>query len=144
MIEVELVPGSGDLEACCAIRRVVFIDEQEVPEDEEWDGLDEACTHFLARLDGRALGTARLRIDPGYGAKAERVAVMLAARGTGVGRAVMLALEDEARAQGWPRVTLAAQLQALPFYERLGYVVYGPEFDDAGIPHRMAVKELPA
>ncbi len=139
-----MLEGSADLQACCAIRRIVFIDEQAVPEDEEWDGLDTACTHFLARSAGAALGTARLRIDPKVGAKAERVAVLKEARGTGAGRAVMEALEAEALSRGFERVTLAAQMQALPFYERLGYVVYGPEFDDAGIPHRMAVKELGA
>ncbi len=135
------IAGPDDLEACFALRRVVFIDEQLVPEDEEWDGLDDACVHFLASHDGDAVGTARLRVVDGV-AKAERVAVLASARGLGAGRAVMDALHVEAARQGLARVILAAQMPALPFYERLGYVAWGDEFDDAGIPHRWMGRDL--
>ena len=132
---------ADDLPTCFALRRTVFIDEQQVPEDEEWDGRDADCVHFLALLDGVAVGTARLREVDGKG-KAERVAVLASARKAGAGRAVMEALHDEARRKGLPRVVLAAQLSALPFYERLGYAAWGGVFDDAGIPHRWMGLEL--
>lgn len=133
MIDVRIA-GPDDLDSCYHLRRVVFIDEQAVPEDEEWDGLDATCTHFLALHEGRPVGTARMRVVDGK-AKAERVAVLQDTRGLGAGRAVMEALHDEARRLGLPKVVLAAQVQAMPFYERLGYVAWGDEFDDAGIPH---------
>ena len=76
-------------------------------------------------------------------AKAERVAVLRDRRTSGVGRALMEALEAEAARLGHDSVKLGAQVSALGFYEKLGYTVYGPEFDDAGIPHRMMKKPLP-
>ncbi|NDZ98436.1 GNAT family N-acetyltransferase, partial [Streptomyces sp. SID10116] len=64
------------------------------------------------------------------------------ARGLGVGAALVRAIEDAARARGLTAVDLHAQTHALGFYERLGYEVYGPEFPDAGIPHRAMRKSL--
>ncbi|WP_328716331.1 GNAT family N-acetyltransferase [Halomonas elongata] len=115
------------------IRRVVFIEEQQVPEDEEWDGRDDKCRHFLA-LDaaGKALGTARLLPDGHIG----RVAVLEEARGRGVGLALMEAAIASARRRGDATVALSAQTHALAFYERLGFHAHGETFLDAGIPHR--------
>jgi predicted GNAT family N-acyltransferase len=129
------IASEMDREACFGVRRIVFIQEQQVPEEEEWDEHDATAVHFLATQGDRAVGTARLRVADGV-AKAERVAVLKDARGLGVGLAVMEALHAEARAQGLKRVVLGAQCQAIPFYERLGYVAWGGKFDDAGIPHR--------
>lgn len=140
MLEVR-VAKPGDMEACFEVRRIVFVDEQLVPDAEEWDGLDDRCVHFLAILDGTPVGTARLRVVDGV-AKAERVAVMKVTRGRGVGRAVMEALHDEAQRRGLNKVVLAAQLSAMPFYRRLNYVAWGDEFDDAGIPHRWMGRAL--
>lgn len=140
-MRVQIIPGDGDLAACRDIRRRVFIEEQNVTEEEEWDGLDEECVHFLA-VDSEPLGTARLRVTEDGQAKAERVAVLTSARRRGVGAAVMQALEAEASRRGHPSIALGAQLQAMPFYRDLGYEAYGPEFDDAGIPHRMMKKAL--
>ncbi|HSH57809.1 MAG TPA: GNAT family N-acetyltransferase [Halomonas sp.] len=114
------------------IRRIVFIDEQGVPRQEEWDGRDKECHHFLALLDGQPVGTARLLPDAHIG----RVAVLAEARGQGVGVALMRAAIEAARRQGQPAVELAAQTHALAFYTRLGFEAHGPEFLDAGIPHR--------
>ncbi|WP_108444774.1 GNAT family N-acetyltransferase [Halomonas denitrificans] len=114
------------------IRRVVFIEEQRVPIEEEWDGRDGVCRHFLALQDGRPVGTARLLPDAHIG----RVAVLAEARGLGVGVALMRAAIEAARRDGHPRVELAAQTHALAFYERLGFEAQGGEFLDAGIPHR--------
>ncbi|MFP4136882.1 MAG: GNAT family N-acetyltransferase [Halomonas sp.] len=114
------------------IRRVVFIEEQGVSREEEWDGRDGDCHHFLALLEGRPVGTARLLPDAHIG----RVAVLAEARGHGIGAALMRAAIEAARRHGHPAVALASQTQALPFYSRLGFEAHGPEFLDAGIPHR--------
>ena len=114
------------------IRRTVFIDEQNVPQEEEWDGLDSECQHFLAMLDGQPIGTARLLPDAHIG----RVAVLTEARGTGIGVLLMQAAIEAARHAGHAQVALSAQVHALAFYERLGFVAHGDEFIDAGIPHR--------
>ncbi|WP_447042472.1 GNAT family N-acetyltransferase [Vreelandella sp. H-I2] len=118
--------------AASEIRRKVFIDEQNVPQEEEWDGLDPECLHFLAMLDGQPVGTARLLPDAHIG----RVAVLANARGTGIGVLLMQAAIEAARHAGHSKVALSAQVQALAFYERLGFVAHGDEFLDAGIPHR--------
>ena len=127
---------------CQAIRREVFVEEQGVPVDEEMDAHDALCTHFLALRGGEAIGTARLRVTDDGGVKAERVAVRRPFRGAGVGRALMRALEDEARALGRRELVLNAQLPVVAFYERLGYRAEGPEFLGAGIPHRAMRKPL--
>ncbi|WP_136247739.1 GNAT family N-acetyltransferase [Halomonas borealis] len=125
-------------EAAGEIRRVVFIEEQEVPGDEEWDGRDPECLHFLALADGHALGTARLLPDGHIG----RVAVLAEARGLGIGLALMEAAIASARRQGLATTELAAQTHALAFYERLGFEAHGEIFMDAGIPHRHMVLPL--
>lgn len=118
--------------AASEIRRKVFIDEQNVPQEEEWDGLDPECQHFLAVLDGQPVGTARLLPDAHIG----RVAVLASARGTGIGVLLMQAAIEAARHAGHPQAALSAQVHALAFYEQLGFVAHGDEFLDAGIPHR--------
>jgi predicted GNAT family N-acyltransferase len=142
MVTVRIATGPDDRGHCLALRRVVFIDEQGVPEADEIDDLDDACTHFLAIDDaGRAVGTARLRFVDDV-AKVQRVAVLREGRNRGVGRALMDALEREASARGARVAKLAAQTSAIPFYERLAYEAYGDIFDDAGIPHRQMRKPL--
>ncbi|KOU69650.1 acetyltransferase [Streptomyces sp. MMG1533] len=136
----------ADREACFAVRKEVFVGEQGVPEDIEYDVYDADAVHVLAvREDGTPLGTGRLLHGAAAAAKTDgdpavgslgRLAVTKDARGLGVGAALVRAVEDAARARGLAAVDLHAQTHALGFYERLGYVAYGPEFPDAGIPHR--------
>ncbi|MEU4060893.1 GNAT family N-acetyltransferase [Streptomyces wedmorensis] len=142
----------ADREACFAVRREVFVEEQGVPRELEYDAYDATAVHVLAvRADGLPLGTGRLL----HGADAVgktggdasvgslgRLAVAKAARGLGVGAALVLAVEDVARGRGLTAVDLHAQTHALGFYERLGYTAYGPEFPDAGMPHRAMRKAL--
>ena len=140
--EVSRITAEADFEAALALRREVFIEEQDVPEALEIDGRDEEATHFLARADGDPVGTARLR-DYGEGvAKVERVAVREPRRGEGWGERIMSAVETYARDAGYDRVRLAAQVPVVGFYERLGYEVVSEEFMDAGIPHRSMEKPL--
>ncbi|MEG4642300.1 ElaA protein [Paracoccus pantotrophus] len=138
-----MIEKTTDLDTCRAIRRAVFIVEQNVPEAEEWDGRDGEAIHLLARDDsGRALGTARILVQGATG-KIGRVAVLQSARGTGVGAALIRAALEELRAMpGVTRAKLGAQTHAIGFYERLGFAAYGPEYDDAGIPHRDMALEL--
>lgn len=114
------------------IRRVVFIEEQSVPQEEEWDGRDEQCSHFIAYLEDQPVGTARLLPDGHIG----RVAVLDSARGAGIGYQLMEAAIQAAREAGHTHVALSAQLHALAFYQRLGFVAHGGTFMDAGIPHQ--------
>ncbi len=130
-----------EMDACLALRRVVFVEEQSVPPDLEVDGLDPVAIHLVALADGRVVGTARVRTVHGA-AKAERVAVPSDARGTGIGRALMRAVEEEARAGGLAAVLLNAQESAIPFYEKIGYVAEGDRFFEAGIPHRAMRRSL--
>ena len=130
---------SQDETALGAIRRRVFIEEQQVPEDLEWDGLDPDALHLLAETaDGRPIGTVRLLADGHIG----RMAVLKNARGNGVGRSLLDAILDAARAQGLTEVFLHAQVDAIPFYERAGFVAEGEVFMDAGIPHRSMRRAL--
>lgn len=121
------------------VRETVFIHEQAVPEELEWDGLDPQCAHVLAWNDqGDAIGTARMQANGTIG----RMAVLKDWRGRGAGRALLEALLDCAVRQELTRVTLSAQTHAIGFYERAGFHVVGELFIDAGIPHRKMVKEL--
>ncbi|MFB9513501.1 GNAT family N-acetyltransferase [Streptomyces purpureus] len=142
----------ADREACFAVRKDVFVVEQRVPQEIEYDRYDATAVHLLAiRADGLPLGTGRLLHgadaagktggESGVGSLG-RLAVSKAARGLGVGAALVRAIEEAARARGLTAVDLHAQTQALGFYERLGYAAYGPEFPDAGIPHRAMRRTL--
>lgn len=124
----------SDREALSALRLEVFVGEQGVPEALEWDDLDTDSIHVLARDDsGKAIGCGRL--TPKH--KIGRMAVNAMWRGQGVGVALLRELVARARALGWPDVALDAQVQALDFYAREGFVAEGDVFDDAGIPHQL-------
>lgn len=122
-----------------AVREPVFVVEQQVPIEEEWDDLDAQCRHVIARdAVNRPIGTGRLTPERKIG----RMAVLAEWRGKGVGDALMEALMDEARALGWPEISLNSQTHAMPFYARHGFEVVGDEFMEAGIPHRKMRKAL--
>jgi len=124
-----------DLSAPHALRRAVFIEEQGIAEAEEWDELDAEALHLVAWVGDAALGTARLFVKGDLG-RIGRVCVAKAARGTGLGAALINEGCARLAAAGCQRVHLGAQCHAIPFYERLGFHPFGPEYDDAGIPHR--------
>ena len=129
--ECVLAGWGADRAALEAIRRRVFIEEQRIPESEEWDGKDAVSTHVLARLNRDPVGTGRL--EPA--GKIGRIAVLAGVRGRGIGTRILLRLLEEARRQGIREPYLHAQVQAVPFYEKLGFSREGGEFDEAGIPH---------
>ncbi|MBE1295641.1 MAG: GNAT family N-acetyltransferase [Rhodobacteraceae bacterium] len=131
-----------DREICFRLRFEVFVDEQNVPVEEEIDALDDAATHLLATQNGQPIGTARIVFD-GETAKIGRVCVAKAGRGTGLGKALIeKAVEIAEDTPGVTRAKLGAQVQALGFYEKLGFAAFGPVYDDAGIDHRDMVLEL--
>lgn len=141
-----------DRAACFLVRKEVFVREQGVPEDLEYDALDAGAAHVLALAeDGTALGAGRLLHGeaaweatgrtPEAGSLG-RLAVRGAARGGGVGAALVTGIERVAAGLGLTAVDLHAQTHALGFYERLGYTAYGPHFLDAGIDHRAMRKPV--
>ena len=113
------------------IREAVFIAEQSVPPELEWDGDDEAAIHFLALENGYPIGTARLLTDGQIG----RVSVLRDWRGMNIGDAMMRAVIAEAERRGLIERRLTAQVHATKFYERLGFEVVSEEFLEAGLPH---------
>ncbi|MGN6389044.1 MAG: GNAT family N-acetyltransferase [Burkholderiaceae bacterium] len=116
------------------IRHAVFVEEQHVPVELEYDDMDAVSLHAVALDgDGRALGTGRLLPDGHIG----RMAVLSDARGRGIGGALLTALMEAARRRGDPEVVLHAQTHVLAFYRRYGFREEGAEFVEAGIPHRL-------
>ncbi|HMQ39971.1 MAG TPA: GNAT family N-acetyltransferase [Paracoccus sp. (in: a-proteobacteria)] len=135
------IEETEDLALCHALRRAVFIEEQGVSEAEEMDDLDPQAIHFLGWIDGRPVATARIFVE-GETGKIGRVCVLAEARGTGAGLALMRATIAALRERGAKTAKLSSQTHAMPFYEKLGFVAYGSEYPDAGIPHRDMVLEL--
>lgn len=141
MFSIHRVTWSNSEADIRLVRQTVFIDEQSVPQELEWDGEDEYCLHFVARSpSGDPLGTVRLMVDGKIG----RLAVLKDWRKKGVGRALLAAVMASALAEGDTRPYLDAQVSALGFYEKFGFVAFGPVFDDAGIPHRRMNLDLGA
>lgn len=125
----------GLLEEVFKIRRAVFCEEQGVPVEEELDDLDVSAWHFLAFVNGAPAGTARL-VQTAGAAKIGRMAVLARFRGRGVGTRLLETAMHAAKELKLNPTILDAQVAAIPFYERLGFVAEGVIFDDAGIPHR--------
>ncbi|MBI1283570.1 MAG: GNAT family N-acetyltransferase [Thiobacillus sp.] len=136
---IEETNWARDAERLAAVRRAVFIDEQGVPEALEWDEHDALALHFLATtLDGSPIGCARLLPDGHVG----RMAVLPAWRGHGVGRSLLAAVLNAARARGHAELRLSAQTHAADFYLQAGFVAHGAEYEEAGIPHVAMRKRL--
>ena len=162
--EVVIVKTDRERAVIFEIRMKVFVEEQNVPVEEELDAYDATATHFAviraddiswgiapneaeggakkALSEPRAIGTARM-IDKGAGiGKIGRVAILKESRGKGLGFLLMRSIEAEAKQLGFKTLILEAQLYAVPFYEKLGYVAEGEIFLDANIEHRLMKKEL--
>jgi len=130
---------TADFASIRRVRETVFIDEQRVPRELEFDDRDAHCRHVLVFDGDTPVGTGRLDLD--YGGKVGRVAVIATHRRHGVGTLIMERLHEIARARKHERLWCHAQLTAVPFYERLGYVQSGPTFVEAGIDHvRMEIE----
>ncbi|MDN5863648.1 MAG: GNAT family N-acetyltransferase [Gammaproteobacteria bacterium] len=127
-----------DRRALRDVRTRVFVEEQDVPPDLEWDGLDAQCVHMLATAGGIPVGTGRLAPDGHIG----RMAVVADWRGCGVGQALLEALMAAARERGHSHCRLNAQISAMGFYKRFGFEPHGVDFMEAGIVHRAMTHEF--
>ena len=136
-ILVRIANWQNDNAVLRQIRENVFINEQAVPPELEWDAEDAAATHFLALEGDYPIGTARLLPDGHIG----RVSVLKDWRGQHVGDAILNYVIAEAERSGLKRQMLSAQVHATPFYERLGFKVISGEYLDAGIPHVDMVRD---
>lgn len=113
------------------IRKQVFIIEQNIPEEEEWDDQDMISDHFVVYDQDQPIATARLLQNNSVG----RVAVLKAYRGQGVGRMIMLEVIRQAHQQDRKFLQLSSQVHAISFYEKLGFSIQGDAYDECGIPH---------
>ncbi|MFP6847158.1 MAG: GNAT family N-acetyltransferase [Pseudomonas sp.] len=130
-IHVRLADWQKDNADLRRIREAVFIAEQAVPPELEWDAEDADAVHFLALEGDYPVGTARLLDDGHIG----RVSVLKDWRGLNVGVALIQAVIDEAENRGLTQQMLSAQVHATAFYEKLGFVIVSEEYLEAGIPH---------
>ncbi len=130
--QIQLVSWQDQAAELRAIRETVFVHEQQVPVELEWDEFDEISLHVLAKnLQGLPVGTARLLPDGHIG----RMAVLKEWRGKGYGSAMLLRLLEESKKRDMKKVILNAQTTAIQFYAKFGFMVTGEEFMEAGIPH---------
>ncbi len=136
-IHVRVADWQKDNAEIRRIRETVFIAEQSVPPELEWDADDADAVHFLAFEGDFPIGTARLLPDGEIG----RVSVLKDWRGLKVGDTLMQAVIGEAEKRGLTRQMLSAQVQATAFYERLGFSLVSEEFLEVGIPHVDMVRE---
>lgn len=137
-VVIRLADWKKDKAALRKIRSQVFIKEQKVPEDMEWDALDESACHFLALENDQAIACARLKSDGQIG----RMAVLVDYRNKGTGTKLLQFVLQEAAAQNLDTVYLHAQVSALTFYEKHGFTAKGNIFYEANIPHQEMLKKL--
>ncbi len=139
-VHVIHVPWTSHSEALQEVRAQVFIEEQGVAREVEWDGQDDTAEHFLAINEaGQTIGCARLLPSGQIG----RMAVLIEHRGNGIGFRLLQTAVDHAKEFGFAKVFLHAQTHAEPFYRRAGFIPTGGEFMEAGIAHQNMEMELP-
>jgi predicted GNAT family N-acyltransferase len=137
-VQVNKTTDSNELEKVFAIRREVFVVEQNCPPELEWEFEDES-THFLATVDGEPAGACRWRkTDKGY--KLERFAVLKKFRGMGVGQELVKTVLEDLPADA-DYVYMHAQIQAVSLYEKFNFEKTGPEFEEAGIRHYKMIRK---
>ncbi|MBT9253255.1 MAG: GNAT family N-acetyltransferase [Brockia lithotrophica] len=144
-ISISPVADESATRGCFAVRREVFVEEQGVPEELEWDEVDRqgGAVYFAAVAEGAVIGCLRLRPLGGPTLKVERLAVRAPWRGRGVGSALMEAAERWAQERGYRRLIVHAQVRVVDFYLRLGYAkIPRPPFEEAGILHVAMEKAL--
>jgi predicted GNAT family N-acyltransferase len=137
-MDITPVQSDDDWEKARSIRTQVFIEEQDCPPEEEWDGHDETSRHVLGWVDGQAVATARWRTvphDDEIVAKLERFAVLPDHRGQGDGTQLVRYVIGDARRAGFDTFLVHAQAHLQDWYEDLGFEATGRAFEEAGIPH---------
>ena len=142
-LEILLVDWVKASKEAFFIRKAVFIDEQRVPEELELDADDLQALHVLAKIDGLSVGTARLVAISKDQAQIGRMAVLDQYRGQGIGRQILEKLIQFAQEKGFTGLFLHSQVNAIPFYEKMGFKADGDIYDEAGIPHRNMMLVFP-
>lgn len=140
-MKIKMVSNEQELEDAYRVRKIVFVDEQKVPIEEEIDEFEEESIHFIGYEENNVVAASRLRFEDGYG-KLERICVLKAYRGKSYGKKIIEQMENEISKNGYSNAKLHAQTHAKEFYEQLGYNVVSDEFMDAGIPHVTMTKQL--
>ncbi len=142
--EIKIVDDHNELREALEIRRIVFIEEQNVPEQRERDEYDKEATQVILRVNGKAVGTARFRfIDKEkQKIKIERMAILKEFRGNGFGEKIMRFIEECGKKQGVKQLVLHSQWHARGFYEKFGFKQRGKIFMDADIEHIEMTKNL--
>ncbi|PGL72963.1 GNAT family N-acetyltransferase [Bacillus sp. AFS055030] len=116
------------------VRVEVFVEEQQISRELEFDGLDEKCIHFVSYDGEQPIAAGRLRIIESTG-KVQRICVLSNYRGKKIGNEIMYLIHKTAKEKGLDQLVLHAQESAIPFYEKLGYKISSELFFEAGIPH---------
>ncbi|GAA0320526.1 GNAT family N-acetyltransferase [Oceanobacillus oncorhynchi subsp. oncorhynchi] len=140
----KIVTEEQDLQKVFEIRKEIFVKEQEVSEEEEFDAfdsLDADCVHILVYYDNKPVGTGRVRAVEGVG-KLERICILKPYRKYGLGKVIVQSLEEIVLQKGLTRAKLHGQTHAEGFYHKLGYETASDEFLEDGIPHYLMVKQF--
>lgn len=141
-MNIQQVTTKEQLEDAFLVRNIVFVEEQQVPAEEEIDQFEDEATHVVLYDDeNKPIGAGRVRIVDGIG-KLERICVLSTSRKNGAGGLIVEKLEELATKEGVSKLKLNAQTHAISFYQKFGYEVVSDEFMDAGIPHVTMIKEI--
>lgn len=131
----KLVVSESELESAFEVRRLVFVEEQDISEALEYDGLDDEAVHIIARHEDKVVGTARVRFPSRGHAKIERMAVLGPFRHQGIGGLILSFVNSELRTRQIQHVLLHAQVAVIEFYRLQGFQETGPYFMEADIKH---------
>ncbi|WP_313891483.1 GNAT family N-acetyltransferase [Psychrobacillus sp.] len=142
MVFAKIVESEKEYQDAISIRRIVFVEEQDVPLHLELDEYDQGAVHFIAYDGETPFGAGRIREIDDHIGKVERVCILPSYRGKSHGNLMMQCMEDYAASKGFHKLKLHAQSHALAFYEKRNYTITSPEFLDAGIPHRAMEKNI--
>ena len=136
LLDIRFTQNNKDILSCLNLRRTVFIEEQNVPENEEVDGDDPDCDHILLTVSDIPVGAARLKYYNDF-IKVQRVCVLKNYRGQGIGSKIInFIIRHVEKNDIRSSVRLGSQIHALEFYKRLGFIEFGEEYLDAGILHK--------
>jgi predicted GNAT family N-acyltransferase len=140
-MDIRIVDTDQEMQDAYSVRKLVFINEQNVPADLEMDEFDQHAIHFVGYLNNQPIAASRLRFVDGYG-KLERICVLKEFRGKQYGKQIIQAMEQVIKKQDILKAKLNAQTHAEGFYKFIGYETVSDEFMDAGIPHVTMIKTL--
>lgn len=141
-LNYKLVANDEELRAAFAVRTQVFVEEQGVPEDLEWDGNDSEALHMVVKEGDKVIGTARVLFLADNQAKLERMAILKPFRRRGIGRRIISFMNEELRNRQVKQITLHAQYAVVAFYESCGFEASGSLFWEAGIKHIKMQRQL--